>query len=157
MGAGDDAGKGDSGHDAGEPSEESVHRAGDDYGVAGLDSEVGGVGDLVGGHELALHQPGALHLRAVLEPGFGGARAEGTDSKMSRSILFGEGFREAEHIGFAGVVRGHVGSGKECCGARNIDEAGIGELEEDGDESLAEIGQDSDIEVDQSELAIGWD
>lgn len=76
---------------------------------------------------------------------------------MSRSIFFSKSFREAENVGFAGVVGSHVGPGEKCRSAGDIDESGVREFEEDGDESLAQIGQNSDVEVDQSELAIRWD
>ncbi len=71
---------------------------------------------------------------------------------MRCSILFGESFGEAEDIGFAGVISGHHGAREKAGGACDIDEPRFGELEEEWNEPVRQVGEDTGIEVEKFEV-----
>lgn len=125
--------------------------------IAGLDSDVRGIGNLIGGHELSVHEARSLHLGAFLKSGFSGAGTEGADGEVRGPIFFGEGFRKTEDVSFARIVGGHERAGEKSGGAGDVDETRVGELEKKGDESLTEVGEDADIEVEQAELSVEGD
>src|SRR6185295_1011156 len=98
-------------------------------------------------------EPGVLHLGARLEAGGGGARAERGDRDAAAAQLLGERLREREDVGLGGVVDGHQRPGLEGGRRGDVEDAAPAAGEHPRQESLGQVREGYDIELDLLQLA----